>query len=248
VVNTDQNAGVFSAKSGDIADQQYSELAINIDMNNSGAVSFYKKISSESGAPNSFYDGLYFYIDGIERGKWQGEITWSKQIYNVSSGAHTLKWVYRKDARTSSGMDCAWIDDVLVLTDEDKVLEIGTGSGYQAAVLAEIAQEVYSVEVVEELARRAQDILRGEGYENICFHTGDGTFGWKKHAPYDAIMVTAAPSRIPEKLQEQLKINGRMIVPVGDTFQELVLIIRGKNKFKTKKLLPVRFVPLISAH
>jgi protein-L-isoaspartate(D-aspartate) O-methyltransferase len=142
----------------------------------------------------------------------------------------------------------AYMTEVLELTDKDKVLEIGTGSGYQAAVLAEIAQEVYSVEVVEELARRAQDILRGEGYENICFHTGDGTFGWKKHAPYDAIMVTAAPSRIPEKLQEQLKINGRMIVPVGDTFQELVLIIRGKNKFKTKKLLPVRFVPLISPH
>ena len=142
----------------------------------------------------------------------------------------------------------AYMTEVLELTDKDKVLEIGTGSGYQAAILAEIAQEVYSVEIVEEHARRAQDILRGEGYKNICFHTGDGTFGWQKHAPYDAIMVTAAPARIPEKLQEQLKINGRMIVPVGDTFQELVLINRGKSKFKTKKLLPVRFVPLISPH
>lgn len=142
----------------------------------------------------------------------------------------------------------AYMTEILELAGKEKVLEIGTGSGYQAAVLAEIAQEVYSVEIVEELARRARDILIEEGYENIYFHIGDGTFGWKKHAPYDAIMVTAAPSRIPEKLQEQLKINGRMIVPVGDAFQELVLIIRGKNKFKTKKLLPVRFVPLISPH
>ncbi|MFC2163468.1 protein-L-isoaspartate(D-aspartate) O-methyltransferase [Acidobacteriota bacterium] len=142
----------------------------------------------------------------------------------------------------------AYMTEVLELTDNDKVLEIGTGSGYQAAVLAEIVQEVYSVEIVEELARKAQDVLRGEGYDNIYFHTGDGTFGWKKHAPYDAIMVTAAPPRIPEKLQEQLKINGRMILPVGDTFQELVLINRGKSKFKKKKLLPVRFVPLISPH
>jgi protein-L-isoaspartate(D-aspartate) O-methyltransferase len=134
------------------------------------------------------------------------------------------------------------------LTDKDKVLEIGTGSGYQAAILAEIVQEVYSVEIVQELALRAQEVLTGEGYTNIYFHSGDGTFGWHKHAPYDAIIVTAAPTRIPEKLQDQLEINGRMILPVGDAFQELVLINRGKSKFKTKKLLPVRFVPLISPH
>ncbi len=142
----------------------------------------------------------------------------------------------------------AYMTEVLELTDKDKVLEIGTGSGYQAAILAEIAQEVYSVEIVQELALRAQEVLTGEGYKNIYFHSGDGTFGWHKHAPYDAIMVTAAPTRIPEKLQDQLKINGRMILPVGDAFQELVLINRGKSKFKTKKLLPVRFVPLISPH
>jgi protein-L-isoaspartate(D-aspartate) O-methyltransferase len=142
----------------------------------------------------------------------------------------------------------AYMTEVLELTPKDKVLEIGTGSGYQAAVLAEIAQEVYTVEIVEELARKAKDILRGEGYQNICFHTGDGTYGWIDHAPYDAIIVTAAPSKIPERLQDQLKVDGRMIVPVGDTFQELVLITRGKSKFKTKKLLPVRFVPLVSPH
>jgi len=142
----------------------------------------------------------------------------------------------------------AYMTEVLELTDKDRVLEIGTGSGYQAAVLAEIAQEVYTVEIVEELAQKAQDILKEEGYHNIHFHAGDGTFGWRAHAPYDAIMVTAAPPKIPERLQEQLKIAGRMIVPVGDTFQELILIIRGKSKYKTKKLLPVRFVPLVSPH
>jgi len=142
----------------------------------------------------------------------------------------------------------AYMTEALELTDKDRVLEIGTGSGYQAAVLAEIAQEVYTVEIVEELAQKAQDILREEGYHNIHFQAGDGTFGWRAHAPYDAIMVTAAPPKIPERLQEQLKIAGRMIVPVGDTFQELILIIRGKCKYKTKKLLPVRFVPLVSPH
>lgn len=142
----------------------------------------------------------------------------------------------------------AYMTEVLELTSNAQVLEIGTGSGYQAAVLAEIAQQVFTVEIIEELARKAQDTLKEEGYRNICFHTGDGTYGWNKHAPYDAIIVTAAPSKIPERLQDQLKVHGRMIVPVGDTFQELVLIIRGKSKFKTKKLLPVRFVPLVSPH
>jgi protein-L-isoaspartate(D-aspartate) O-methyltransferase len=142
----------------------------------------------------------------------------------------------------------AYMTDVLDLTERDRVLEIGTGSGYQAAVLAEIVREVYTVEIVEELIRKAKNILNEEGYVNVRFHTGDGTFGWKEYAPYDAIIVTAAPPKIPDRLQEQLKINGRMIVPVGDTFQELILIIRGKKKFKTKKLLPVRFVPLVSPH
>jgi protein-L-isoaspartate(D-aspartate) O-methyltransferase len=142
----------------------------------------------------------------------------------------------------------AYMTEALELNPEDRVLEIGTGSGYQAAVLAEIALEVYTVEIVEELAQRACALLREEGYENIFFHTGDGTFGWAKHAPYDAIIVTAAPPRVPEKLRDQLKQDGKMILPVGDMYQELLLIIRGKNKFKTKKLLPVRFVPLVSPH
>ncbi|GAH71783.1 unnamed protein product, partial [marine sediment metagenome] len=95
---------------------------------------------------------------------------------------------------------------------------------------------------------RAEKVLKKLEYENIYFKVGDGTYGWKEHAPYDAIMVTAAPVAVPETLREQLKVTGRMIVPVGSVFQELVLVIREKKKFKEKKLLPVRFVPLISTH
>ncbi|MDH5705972.1 MAG: protein-L-isoaspartate O-methyltransferase, partial [Candidatus Aminicenantes bacterium] len=93
-----------------------------------------------------------------------------------------------------------------------------------------------------------QEALKELGYKNIHFKIGDGTLGWKEYAPYDAIMVTAAPAQVPQALQEQLKIGGRMVIPVGSAFQELVLITREKRKFKKRKLLPVRFVPLISTH
>lgn len=142
----------------------------------------------------------------------------------------------------------AYMTEVLQLRGGDRVLEVGTGSGYQAAILAEIVKEVFTVEVVGELSQRAQEVLRNLGYENIHFKIGDGTLGWKEHAPYDAIMVTAAPAKVPSALQEQLEIGGRMIIPVGSMFQELVLVRREKKKFKKKKLLPVRFVPLISEH
>ena len=130
----------------------------------------------------------------------------------------------------------------------DHLGELGTGSGYQAAILAEASKEVFTMEIVKSLSLRAEKILEKLEYENIYFKVGDGTYGWKEHAPYDAIMVTAAPDIVPESLREQLKVSGRMIVPVGSTFQELVLITREKKKFKEKKLLPVRFVPLISTH
>ena len=127
-----------------------------------------------------------------------------------------------------------------------KVLEIGTGSGYQAAVLAEIVDEVYTIETVEELAERAKKDLQDMGYDNIHFKVGDGFYGWEEHAPYDAIIVTAAPEEIPPRLIEQLKVGGRMIIPVGPTpnTQELKLVEKKKNgKLKTRDLLPVRFVP-----
>ena len=142
----------------------------------------------------------------------------------------------------------AYMSEALRLTGNEVVLEVGTGSGYQAAILAEVAKEVFSVELVETLSLRAQEVLRELGYKNIHFRIGDGTLCWKEHAPYDAIMVTAAPTQVPQALQEQLKIGGRMVIPVGSAFQELVLVTRERRKFKKRKLLPVRFVPLISTH
>jgi len=142
----------------------------------------------------------------------------------------------------------AYMSEALRLTGNEVVLEVGTGSGYQAAILAEVAKEVFSVELVETLSLRAQEVLRELGYENIHFRIGDGTLGWKEYAPYDAIMVTAAPAQVPQALQEQLKVGGRMVIPVGSAFQELVLVTRERRKFKKRKLLPVRFVPLISTH
>ncbi len=142
----------------------------------------------------------------------------------------------------------AYMTEVLQLSVEEKVLEVGTGSGYQAAVLAEIARELFTVEIIDGLSKNAQEVLQAEGYTNIHFRVGDGSYGWEENAPYDAIMVTAAPPEVPKALQDQLKIGGRMIVPVGDAFQELVLIVREKRRFKKKKLLPVRFVPLVKPH
>jgi protein-L-isoaspartate(D-aspartate) O-methyltransferase len=142
----------------------------------------------------------------------------------------------------------AYMTEALELRQSDRVLEIGTGSGYQAAVLAEMAGEVYSVELNQALSMQAQKILKHLGYKNIYFKVGDGTYGWKEKAPFDAIMVTAAPDRVPRALEDQLRIGGRMVIPVGLAVQELILVVRGKKKLKRKRLLPVRFVPLISTH
>jgi protein-L-isoaspartate(D-aspartate) O-methyltransferase len=127
----------------------------------------------------------------------------------------------------------------------DRVLEIGTGSGYQAAVLAELVAEVYSIEIVEPLARQAQSTLDRLGYRNVHLRTGDGYQGWTEHAPYDAIIVTCAPERIPQPLVDQLKEGGRMIVPVGPASnQELVLLERERGAMRQRAVLPVRFVPM----
>lgn len=142
----------------------------------------------------------------------------------------------------------AYMTSVLDLKKDDKVLEIGTGSGYQAAVLAELAAEVYTVEIHQDLSQKARKILDKLGYSNIRYRIGDGTQGWDSHSPYDAVMVTAAPASIPEKLKEQMGIGAKMVIPVGQAFQELVLITREQDKFSRRKLLPVRFVPLLSSH
>jgi protein-L-isoaspartate(D-aspartate) O-methyltransferase len=142
----------------------------------------------------------------------------------------------------------AYMTEVLALQGGERVLEIGTGSGYQTAILAEIAQKVFTVELIEALSHRAQEILKKLKYTNILYKIGDGTYGWDEQAPFDAIIVTAAPDKVPRSLEEQLNIGGKMIIPVGSAFQELVFITRGKKRFKRKKLLPVRFVPLVTTH
>lgn len=142
----------------------------------------------------------------------------------------------------------AYMTEVLNLSENDRVLEIGTGSGYQTAVLAEIAKEVYTVEIIPSLSLKAQELLANLGYSNVFFKIGDGTYGWVEQAPYEAIIVTAAPATFPRHLEEQLKKGGRMVIPVGETFQELYLIRREKTGLKKQKLLPVRFVPLITVH
>lgn len=128
----------------------------------------------------------------------------------------------------------------------DKVLEIGTGSGYQAAVLAELAGHVYSIEIVEPLASRAAADLKRLGYNNISVRAGDGYAGWPEYAPFDAIIVTAAPQEVPAPLLAQLKIGGRMVVPVGPSWamQRLKLIEkRADGSVRTRNVAPVRFVP-----
>ena len=138
----------------------------------------------------------------------------------------------------------AYMTESLELKGGEKVLEIGTGSGYQAAVLAEIVKEVYTIEIVEPLAKKADEVLEKEGYENIFCRFGDGYRGWPEKAPFDAVIITAAPPRIPELLLDQLKEGGRMVVPVGTWFQELVLLTKSKGKMEKKRLIPVRFVPM----
>jgi protein-L-isoaspartate(D-aspartate) O-methyltransferase len=130
---------------------------------------------------------------------------------------------------------------------DDVVLEIGTGSGYQAAVLSRLVDRVYSVEIVEPLVRKAKERLHSLGYNNITVRQGDGYHGWPEHAPFDAILVTAAASHIPPPLVGQLKPGGRMVIPVGPAFmaQNLMLVEKDPNgKVQTRVLLPVRFVPL----
>ena len=126
----------------------------------------------------------------------------------------------------------------------DRVLEIGTGSGYQAAVLAELAGEVYTIEIVEPLARRAGALLEELGYTNVHTRVGDGYRGWPEKAPFQAIVVTAAPEKIPEPLKEQLAVGGRLVIPVGAFSQDLVLVTRTESGFRTDTITAVRFVPM----
>jgi protein-L-isoaspartate(D-aspartate) O-methyltransferase len=141
----------------------------------------------------------------------------------------------------------ALMTELLHLTPESKVLEVGTGCGYQTAVLAEIAAEVYSVEIIEPLAKESVDRLQRLGYENTHVKRGDGYLGWPEHAPFDAIVVTAGAEHIPPPLVEQLKPGGRMVIPVGEPHGEQSLLLVEKDldaSVSTRNITPVLFVPL----
>jgi protein-L-isoaspartate(D-aspartate) O-methyltransferase len=143
----------------------------------------------------------------------------------------------------------ALMTQALELTGNEKTLEIGTGSGYQTAVLAELSSRVYTIERIRVLMERARHMLQELGYTNVLFKSYDGTLGWEEYSPYDAIIITAGAPAVPEPLLEQLADGGRMIVPVGDKFtQELIRITRRKDSFDKKSLGGCRFVDLIGAH
>ena len=142
----------------------------------------------------------------------------------------------------------AFMSHKLNVASHHKVLEIGTGSGYQAAVLAELSDHVYTIEIIPELAKRAEKVLKKNDYDNITIRIGDGYKGWPEQAPFDRIMVTAAPKEIPEKLVEQLAPGGIMVLPVGETvmMQYLWLITKDNDgQIEKEKILPVRFVPMV---
>jgi protein-L-isoaspartate(D-aspartate) O-methyltransferase len=138
----------------------------------------------------------------------------------------------------------ALMTELLKLKEGEKVLEVGTGSGYQTAILAEMGCEVFTIEIVESLVEKAKQVLESLGYKKIHYKSGDGYSGWPEHAPFDAIIVTAAPDHIPQPLIEQLKVNGRMVIPVGDLYQELILIKKREKRVEMKTVTPVRFVPM----
>ena len=140
----------------------------------------------------------------------------------------------------------ALMTDMLDLNENDKVLEIGTGSGYQAAVLSEIVDQVYTIEIVEPLGKQARERLQKLGYDNVNVKIGNGYKGWPEQAPFDAIIVTAAPTEIPQPLKDQLAEGGKMIIPVGERFaQELVLLKKINGELRKKSIIPVRFVPMV---
>ena len=140
----------------------------------------------------------------------------------------------------------ALMTDALDLEKDEKILEVGTGSGYQAAVLAQICDHVYTVEINEELGRRAKDLLSELGYGNVHVKIGDGYNGWPEYSPFDGIIVTCAPADIPKPLKEQLAEGGRLVIPVGaGSFQKLVVLTKTDGEWDKRTIAPVRFVPML---
>ena len=163
----------------------------------------------------------------------------------VAYGDHPLPIGYGQTI--SQPYIVGFMTEALMLRESDTVLEIGSGSGYQAAILAELAREVYSIELVPALAERASQTLARLGYRNVEIRAGDGYQGWPEHAPFSRIIVTAAPEEIPQALVDQLAVGGRMILPVGPVTgdQELLILTKSENGITTVRSLPVRFVPMV---
>ena len=140
----------------------------------------------------------------------------------------------------------ALMTELLELNGNERILEIGTGSGYQAAVLSPLVKKVYSIEIVKSLAEKADKNLKKMRYHNVAVKWGDGFQGWEEHAPYDAIIVTAAPDRVPLALIDQMKIGGLLVIPVGTYYQELKVITKiSEQEIEEKSIIPVRFVPMV---
>jgi protein-L-isoaspartate(D-aspartate) O-methyltransferase len=138
----------------------------------------------------------------------------------------------------------ALMTSLLDLKGGERVLEIGTGSGYQAAVLSKVAGEVYTIEILGSLSDAAQKAIGALGYGNIHFRVGDGYAGWPDAAPFDGILVTAAPEKVPQPLLDQLKVGGKLVIPVGSFFQDLLVYTKTANGIERKNVIPVRFVPM----
>jgi protein-L-isoaspartate(D-aspartate) O-methyltransferase len=138
----------------------------------------------------------------------------------------------------------AYMTEAAGISKGERALEIGTGSGYQAAVLGEVAREVYTIEIIPELAEGARRLLSELGYGNVFVKTGNGYLGWPEHAPFDAIVVTAAPEEIPQALVDQLAVGGKMVIPVGDKNQEMMIVEKGREGVTKRRTIPVRFVPM----
>jgi protein-L-isoaspartate(D-aspartate) O-methyltransferase len=162
-----------------------------------------------------------------------------------------LKFAYRDEPRPigykqtiSQPYIVAFMTEQLKIKPGNRVLEIGTGSGYQAGILGQIVDSVFTIEIISELAEQAKEIIQSLDYNNIVVRYGDGYNGWEEKAPFDAIIVTAAPPTIPPALLEQLKVGGRMVLPVGEYVQELVVVSKTESGLAMENVLPVRFVPM----
>lgn len=164
------------------------------------------------------------------------------QVRHLAYDDHPLPIGYEQTI--SQPYIVAYMTEAADISPREKVLEIGTGSGYQAAILGEVAREVYTIEIIPELAERARNTLAELGYTNVHAKAGNGYLGWPEHAPFDAILVTAAPDQVPQALVDQLAPGGKMVVPVGEIVQNMLIIERTRKGVVTRQTIPVRFVPM----